>query len=278
VFLTTLDSVSESVNEDPDSEEEIESNSPNPATNTGNDAIVASEFEDIAASFLTEEQLENVVISDGPLAVNTGAGDDLVIGSSQGDVIEGGSGNDVVFASAGDDQVTLGSGNDLYGSETVNPNLGSTDLGDDVVQGGLGDDVIIDLYGSNVLAGQGGNDIVNAIDAEETSTPDQISGGSGDDFLFIDSGDTAETGSGSDTVQALVTGDGSTDLITISDFSLLTDGLRLQGLSTDDEVTVQDTSADPTEDNQATIFVNGNPVIEVVGGRGLTVDDIILVP
>ncbi len=282
VFLTTLDSVSDAPNEDADGDAvtDPDTDSPMPTESPNNDAVVAAEFADQAPDFLSDGQLENLTVAEGPLSVDTGDGNDLIIGSSQDDIVESGSGNDVVLGGDGDDQITLSAGNDLYGLTSIDPILGNVDLGDDSVQGGLGDDTLIDFFGSNILLGQGGNDIINAIDAdsETETTPDQVSGGIGDDALFIDSGDTAETGAGTDSVQAVVAGDGSTNMITITDFSLLSDGLSLQGLSEDDVVTIQDTSEDPDVDNQATIFVNGNPVIEVIGGRGLTVEDIVVIP
>ena len=84
----------------------------------------------------------------GDIAVEGGAGNDIIWSSAGNDVLRGGAGNDRIHAGAGDDLVSGDGGNDeLNGG-----------LGNDVVEGESGNDKLYDAFGANLLNGRGGND------------------------------------------------------------------------------------------------------------------------
>jgi hypothetical protein len=101
-------------------------------------------------TMMTKEELENTKFdlgkgddavvaagADADLTINTGAGDDLVIGGNGDDTLKTGSGDDIVLGMGGDDTIKTGSGDDLvlgFGGGDDSVNTGS---GDDRVSGGL---------------------------------------------------------------------------------------------------------------------------------------------
>jgi len=130
--------------------------------------------------------------------------------------------------------------------------------------------LILDGYGSNVLNGNEDDDLLVSVDLDEVS-PDVVDGGSGNDTIIVDQGDTVSTGSGSDEVLVeLSAGVGAGyDTVSIQDFNSEEDVIELAGLG-DDEVTV----ADLGDGSGAVVSVGGVPVVVVTGGQGLTVGDI----
>jgi len=230
---------------------------------------------------------------DGPFNVVTGDGDDSVLGSAGDDRIDAGADADVVHGGLGDDVVQLGDGTDTYGvddragrfPDDVRPFPLSNEFGideavleggDDFVRGGAGDDDIADGYGSNTLLGNEGQDLLIAIDQDGLS-PDSVSGGYGQDSIFVDQGDRVTTGAGDDRVSVDIVS-GVTDgyqAVTITDFVLGQDRVELEGWDglmdgDSDPVTVTDSD----DGLAAVIAVNGIPVVEVIGGQGLTRADV----
>ncbi len=229
----------------------------------------------------------------GPFNVATGGGDDSVLGSAGDDRIDAGADADVVHGGLGDDVVQLGDGSDTYGfderagsfPDDVRPfplsnefgiNEAVLEGGDDFVRGGAGDDNIADGHGANTLLGNEGQDLLIAIDQDGLS-PDSVSGGYGQDSIFVDQGDRVTTGAGDDRVSVNIVS-GVTDgyrAVTITDFVLGQDRVELEGwdglLDGDtDPVTVTDSD----DGLAAVIAVNGIPVVEVIGGHGLTRADV----
>ena len=106
-----------------------------------------------------------------PNGINTldgGAGNDIIIGGEQADLIYGGKGNDYI-----------------YGGD-----------GRNAIYGGANDDVIVGGYDNDRLFGDAGNDIIYGLDDMDT-----IDGGAGNDIIFGGSGsDIIETGKGNDMV------------------------------------------------------------------------------
>ncbi|HEY6639011.1 MAG TPA: hypothetical protein VIZ61_15135 [Solirubrobacterales bacterium] len=105
------------------------------------------------------------------------AGDDLISGTSRGDVIVTFSGNDQVFAGGGGDLVCSGAGADLVSGQ---------DSGDTVIGGGGADrliggksgDVLKGKNGRDRLKGKSGDDLLNG-----GKKRDRCKGGSGRDTL-----------------------------------------------------------------------------------------------
>jgi Ca2+-binding RTX toxin-like protein len=75
------------------------------------------------------------------LAIDAGAGNDIVIGSQGDDKLSGGDGNDMVTGGRGNDTALLGNGDDSF---VWNPGDGS-----DVVEGGAGTDTLV-FNGANI--------------------------------------------------------------------------------------------------------------------------------
>lgn len=236
----------------------------------------------------------------GPLSVNTGGGDDGVLGSGSADRITAGEGDDNVLGGAGADEIRLGAGNDVSGVDhriaEIAPDeddaamqLGEAFLegGDDVIHAGTGDDVVADGYGSNELHGGVGSDALISVD-QDGLTPDVVDGGFGNDLLIVDEGDTVTTGGQSDVVVVDVFAgvEPGYDAVTITDFDPDRDVIVLEG---DDLLLLAPDSADPevaaenpitvedTEDGTgAIVSIGGIPVVVVTGGQGLSVEDVLI--
>ncbi|MES0884978.1 putative Ig domain-containing protein [Roseibium sp. SCP14] len=119
-------------------------------------------------------------------------GDDILIGTSEGDTLRGDEGDDQVSGGDGDDDVSGGDGNDtVSGGE-----------GNDYVSGGSGGDTLNGNAGNDWLSGGGGADL--------------LLGGSGDDSYNFSKGDGADTiresGSGSDEDTLKLTGLSASDV------------------------------------------------------------------
>jgi hypothetical protein len=116
-------------------------------------------------------------------------GNDLLEGTSAGDLILGRRGNDRIFGRGGDDCLEGEGGRDrLFGGS-----------GDDDVEGGAGDDVAEGDSGDDRIEGGGGDDRIDATDGR-----DRVLGGNGDDRIDADDGerDRIDCGRGFDRVDA----------------------------------------------------------------------------
>ncbi|HEY4223348.1 MAG TPA: C2 family cysteine protease, partial [Myxococcota bacterium] len=111
-----------------------------------------------------------------PCVANGGDGDDVLTGGSGADTLNGQGGNDTIKGGDGDDVITGGDGDDvLYGNQ-----------GDDEIHGNNGNDRIYGGRGSNTLYGDAGSDTIVAVNgAHDTRT-----GGTGEDFIWMDASDT----------------------------------------------------------------------------------------
>ena len=107
-------------------------------------------------------------VPDGINTLDGGAGNDIIIGGEQADLIYGGKGNDYI-----------------YGGD-----------GRNAIYGGAGNDIIVGGYDNDRLFGDAGNDIIYGLEDY-----DVIDGGDGNDHLWGGKGsDAIETGKGNDTV------------------------------------------------------------------------------
>jgi Ca2+-binding RTX toxin-like protein len=133
--------------------------------------------------------------------LNTGSGDDLVLGSDDPlffalsgfptvtttlygtDILFGGAGNDTMFGFAGDDFIYGGEGSDsIDGGDGRDDILGEG--GDDMIDGGQGNDTIDGGEGNDTLFGGSGNDLIEGGDGF-----DMIDGGEGNDTVRAGLGD-----------------------------------------------------------------------------------------
>lgn len=136
--------------------------------------------------------------------VNSGNGNDTILGSALGDVLNGNLGNDVVAGGSGGDNLAGGQGNDLLYGE-----------GDgDLLAGGLGNDTLLGGDGDDVLRGGGGFDSMEGGAGADTlyggENGDWLFGGTGDDIVFAGMQDTVLGGQGNDTLYSGDTGSAST--------------------------------------------------------------------
>ena len=170
---------------------------------------------------------------DGADVIVVGNGTNYVNGNAGADVIVAGNGANRVYGGAGDDVVTLGNGNNQ-----VNGNVGNDVIrvgnGDNVVRGGQGDDVIVAgsalSSGNNVLMGDLGDDVLRG-----GGGYDLMTGGAGADIFHVGAG-TSHANSNA----------GQTYDDEITDFTLGTDRLAMDGFTVDRVLTASQPVANTT--------------------------------
>ncbi|MCI0753859.1 calcium-binding protein [Teichococcus vastitatis] len=122
--------------------------------------------------------------------INTGSGDDWILGLTGNDVIQSGGGADTVSAGWGDDTVRSGAGDDwVFGGEGRD----TIDLGEgnNLAYGGNGGDRITAGGGHDALSGGGGDDQLSAGGGKNSFLLGSVSGA-------VDGNDTYSAGSGAD--------------------------------------------------------------------------------
>lgn len=203
--------------------------------------------------------------------IESGAGSDIITGSSGDDVIVGQSGNDLLNGGSGDDRFLVSGAN--HGFDKV-----SGDEGFDRIEGSAGDDVIglskfIDDQTVEEINGSGGFDIIrgdsgaNKFDFSDTSLidisrieggdgSDSITGSTGNDTIVGESGnDFLNGGAGNDLFQVSGSGDG---------FDRVTGGQgfdRIEGSAGDDVIGLSKFSGD-----QIVEEINGGGGFDVIRG------------
>lgn len=177
-----------------------------------------------------------------------GAGDDVYVGTDEGEVINGNDGNDILFGNGGDDFISGGSGDDeIYGGDGNDYIVAWT--GNDFADGGdgidtiryYGDSGVIDLESGiatinvgdtsftdiilnfEIVYGTKGDDIITGSSGDEelygNSGNDIIDGGAGNDFISGDAGmDTITGGAGNDTLSGGKGGAADTFIFNGEDF------------------------------------------------------------
>ena len=153
-------------------------------------------FAEIERFILTsqDDYVDAAVTTDGTY-VQSGAGNDTLLGGSGNDSLFGESGNDSINAGAGDDLVDAGVGNDYVFAGTGNDTVYGS-LGDDTISGWTGDNLLDGGEGNDTISAEGGNDTLNGNEGN-----DLIFGGAGDDSIRGgDGNDIINAGDGVDTV------------------------------------------------------------------------------
>jgi Ca2+-binding RTX toxin-like protein len=201
------------------------------------------------------------------------AGDDIVLGGGGNDLVDGAEGRDLLYGGAGNDTVTGGDGNDLmFGSSGIDSMRGGD--GNDTLVGLEYDEIASDLqitadvletdiseaFGPLVTEAQ-----IQRVSAQVTSGTidergaDILDGGTGDDLLIGDEGDTMTGGEGTDFFGVNYSaGDAAS---TISDFDHLTERLVL--VLENPGTAVISILEDGTGSSQ--IFVDGRGVVRLTG-------------
>ncbi|WP_294228464.1 M10 family metallopeptidase [uncultured Shimia sp.] len=168
-------------------------------TGSGNDHIIGNSVANVIKS------------NDGNDWVNAGGGNDLVVGGLGNDTVSGAFGDDSLFGGDGedrllggfgDDHVFGGSGNDLISGGVGHDSLVAGD-GNDTLNGGKGKDWLKGSDGADILLGKSGNDSLWGQSGDDKlygeDHNDSLVGGSGNDSLYGGSGvDFLDGGNGAD--------------------------------------------------------------------------------
>ncbi|AFY80749.1 CAP domain-containing protein [Oscillatoria acuminata] len=129
-------------------------------------------------------QLAPGALNGYPLGLRALDGDDIIIGSSEGEVINGNSGRDRIYGTGGNNFLRGGKGDDsLFGGAGNDIINGNND--NDVVFGGEGNDILRGGKGHDYLYGESGDDVLIG-----DFGADVLIGGAGAD-LFVLRRDTA---------------------------------------------------------------------------------------
>ena len=181
-------------------------------------------FQDHADEILTFSPYElialELVYAAGPGEREIGtAGNDFLYGTSGDDVLRGAEGGDWIHGRLGADRLFGGDGDDrIYGGAQGDVIFAGS--GDDVVEGGAGQDLVDlgagnDVYLDDAQGRYFGNDVID--------------GGAGDDRLEIGDGDDVVTGGGGADVFVFGTVSDRIGEDRITDFTLGTDLLEIDG-------------------------------------------------
>ena len=158
--------------------------------------------------------------------VVTGSGNDILVGSNDGNKLTGGDGNDSLTGNDGNDYLRGDSGNDtLLGGghhDTLLGGKGADSLdggtGEDSLNGGDGTDLLFGRGQNDTLVGGGGNDTLHGNAGDDrligSGGNDVLEGGNNNDLLKAGYGnDTLDGGSGNDTL----TGGSKADIFIFND-------------------------------------------------------------
>ena len=165
--------------------------------NNGTDTLICGAGDDVVVSSVTvrtdgstdgintgdgdDHVTFTTTLSQGPgFSVDTGGGNDTVIGSSDTDDVRGGGGDDSLVGNGGADTIDGQGGNDTIRGGDGNDSLAVAGAGANSVDGGAGDDDIRGSAGADAIAAGDGNDTVFG-----DFGADSISAGAGDDVVTI---------------------------------------------------------------------------------------------
>ncbi len=196
------------------------------------------------------------------------AGADSLTGSIGNDRVFTGGGNDTVTGGEGDDFVFGDDGNDLIFGDGGDDRLNGA-RGNDTIHGGEGDDLIEDSRGTNLFYGGGGNDTVySGLDSSV------VHGDDGDDTL-VSRGERGGDhhlygGLGADLFDFVgISATSATSNVTIHDFDLGVDSLRIMGQEGLGWIQVNGLGWEDTEEGLVITYIGGS-----ITFAGLTSEDL----
>lgn len=229
------------------------------------------------------------------LAWLLGGGDDSLTGSDGEDYADGEAGDDRLFMAGGDDIAVGMAGDDVIAGGAGNDSMLGGDGGDslagdagaDVMAGEAGADMLTGGAGADLLGGGEGDDWLFGYDATGSQAEgatavdgfDTLVGGAGNDALILGLGDQGTGGAGNDLFQIDYRLEETGQIAQITDFSA---GDRVELVYTpayDDagEEIAPELTVTPNDEGTAGIIRMGDvTVAEVLGGQGLTAEDITL--
>jgi Ca2+-binding RTX toxin-like protein len=142
-------------------------------------------------------------LTDIPITVDAGSGDDTINGGGAPDTINGGDGNDHAYGGDGNDTLDGGAGADGINGDNGDDTIDGG-AGDDGISGGNGNDTIAAGAGTDGADGGPGDDTINAGDGNDLAL-----GGDGNDTINGgDGNDTIDGGNGNDTIDGGAGDDG----------------------------------------------------------------------
>ena len=242
----------------------------------GGDETSGEEGDDLLSSLYSADDLDG---GPGDDTIAGGAQDDLINGGDGDDVLSGGTGDDEVFGEAGDDTVMGGIGNDqVWGGE-----------GDDFVVGGDGSDLVVGGQGEDILRGGTGDDfLIGANIFREDIKTDDLSDTTLENVIIysddIDDQDFINADEGNDTIlvgknDVVFGGEGADQVITgtwvngeVPTFTDYVQGTDKIVVSVDAATSGLDVTV-TTDELDAIINVDGEPVLRVSGGAGVVTSD-----
>ena len=177
-----------------------------------------------------------------------------------------------------DNYLQLGDKNNVVGYDAVQSENYANMRGDDTIIGGSEKDLIIDYSGADSLSGGVGSDFVFTpeYDLSQYDGTDTVNGGEGNDLLWIDDGDTATGGSGSDAfVTYANTYDPNHEPITITDFKRNEDTIEIGVFSWPLDAPIDQNRLDTEMDfdaEQTLIYVDDD-VVAKLDGLFVGIDD-----
>lgn len=196
----------------------------------GNDTLMGSSYGDTLSGGVGNDRITTGLAQ----AADGGAGDDRLFGGAGNNLLTGGDGKDSLTGGGGDDDLRGGAGNDLgrggAGADTLDGFEGNDRLfgegGNDWLEGGTGFDTLsggadhdwLDGgLGGGLLRGGGGDDTLWAGDGasrlygeagqdalgSSSLSDDLLSGGTGNDTLSGNAGDSLSGGDGNDLLNGM---------------------------------------------------------------------------
>ena len=195
------------------------------------EALAALATSDLTVTSGTGNDTINADLLGESIVVDSGAGDDSILGSDQADTINAGSGNDTIDGGLGNDSLLGGDGNDVFlyanlefvSGETVNGGTGTNTVLFQANGQTVGDGAFANKSNINAIVFQQGNNtlVASGLAAAATSALTVISG-SGDDTidavllgesLTVDAGDGANTIIGSSQADSITAGSGNDSIV-----------------------------------------------------------------
>ena len=176
------------------------------------EALAALATSDLTVTSGTGNDTINADLLGESIVVDSGAGDDSILGSDQADTINAGSGNDTIDGGVGNDSLLGGDGNDVFlyanlefvAAETVNGGTGTNTVLFQVNGQTVVDADFANKSNINAIVFQEGNNtlVASGLAAAATSAL-TVTSGSGDDTieaLLLGESLTVDAGDGSNTI------------------------------------------------------------------------------
>ena len=233
------------------------------------DAITGSFNDDLLPGSAGTDQTWG---DEGNDALQGNQGDDELHGDTGNDTLLGGSGMDFLSGGEGNDSLSGGTETDfLFGNDGDDTLLG--DEGGDYLQGGFGADSISGGDGDDRIDGTFSSNPSNLFGPFDEDTGDTLDGGEGDDVIVVGANDEATGGAGAD---SFVTGSyietgAAAGVVTDFDPDLDVIEVMYDPALTPHPVISVEAFADGSG---ASIVMNGQVILRVTGGQGLSAADV----